>query len=259
MQITSPKSPWFWAVPLTGLMLMLIIGTTGTNQSLFLFLNDLLYFEPTSIWLNITLFGDAAMLMVLVLPFIARRPDLIWSALLAAMVATLLVNGGKEFFLIDRPPNVLAMDQFHQFGNRFGALSFPSGHTAAAFVLAGVVAMLPFSNQARLGILLIAVLIGLSRIAVGAHWPLDVAAGMVVGWGSAIIGVNLALVINGEGRWVQRATAILLVVTVYYLVFLHHDGDQEARLLEIAVPILCLGLALPGLIRLFRPKSAQHG
>jgi membrane-associated phospholipid phosphatase len=257
-RIMPLKSAWTWAVPLAGLVLLAGIGLSGTNQRLFLFLNHLLYLKPAALWLNVTLFGDAGMLMVLVLPFIGRRPDLIWNALLSAVITTLLVNGGKEFFLLDRPPNVLAADQFHQIGNMFSATSFPSGHTAAAFTLAGVVALLPFSNRARLGMLLFAMLIGLSRIAVGAHWPMDVAAGMVVGWVAALLGVHLARYIPGEGVWVQRAAALLLVTTVYYLVFVHQTGDKEARVLEIAVPLLCLGLALPGLVRLFRPGTTRH-
>ena len=257
IRITPLTSPWTWAVPLAGLILLLVIGLTGTNQSLFLFLNDLLYLEPAGLWLNITLFGDGGMIMVLVLPFIGRRPDLIWSGILAALLTTLLVNGGKEFFLLDRPPNVLAAGSFHQIGNVFGATSFPSGHTAAAFTLAGVVALLPFPDRVRVGVLLFAILIGLSRIAIGAHWPMDVAAGMVVGWVAALLGVYLARRIPGEGVWVQRVAALLLVTTVYYLVIVHQSGDREARLLEIIVPLVCLGLALPGLVRLFRPGTAQ--
>lgn len=257
-RITPLKSAWTWAIPLTGLVLLLGIIVSDTNQRLFLFINHLLYLEPAALWLNITLFGDAGMIMVLVLPFIGRRPDLIWSALLAAVITTLLVNGGKEFFLLDRPPHVLTADQFHQIGNVFSAASFPSGHTAAAFTLAGVVALLPFSNRVRVGVLIYAALIGLSRIAIGAHWPMDVTAGMVVGWSAALLGVHLACRIPGEGKWPQRATALLLVTTVYYLVFVHQAGDKEARVLEITVPLLCLGLALPGLVRLFRPGTPQH-
>ncbi|HID49391.1 MAG TPA: phosphatase PAP2 family protein [Chromatiales bacterium] len=257
IRILPLKSPWTWAIPLTGLALLLAIGLTGSNQRLFLYLNDLLYLEPAGVWLNITLFGDAGMILVLMLPFVGRRPDLIWSAVLAALLTTLLVNGGKEFFLADRPPSVLAAGSFHQMGNLFGATSFPSGHTAAAFTLAGVLAQLPFSNRVRVGVLLYAFLIGLSRIAIGAHWPMDVAAGMAVGWFGALLGVRLARRIPGEGVWVQRVAALLLVTTVYYLVVVHQSGDKEARMLEIIVPLACLGLALPGLARLFRPGTAR--
>jgi len=243
-------------VPLAGLLLMSLIGLGGSNRELFLWLNEHLQFSKF-FWLNVTLFGDAGMVMILVLPLVGRRPDIIWAGLLAGIVAALLVNGGKEFFQIPRPPAVLPADAFHQLGNRFGATAFPSGHTAAAFALAGVLGLLPISRTVRWLAIAAAVLVGISRIAVGAHWPLDVAAGMLTGWLSAFIGVHLARIVPGEHRWVQRGAAALLVFTVYYLVVLHQSGDREARLLEIVVPLLSLALALPGLKRLFRPGAAS--
>ncbi len=243
-------------MPLAGLLLMSLIGLGGSNRELFLWLNEHLQFSKF-FWLNVTLFGDAGMVMILVLPLVGRRPDIIWAGLLAGIVAALLVNGGKEFFQIPRPPAVLPADAFHQLGNRFGATAFPSGHTAAAFALAGVLGLLPISRTVRWLAIAAAVLVGISRIAVGAHWPLDVAAGMLTGWLSAFIGVHLARIVPGEHRWVQRGAAALLVFTVYYLVVLHQSGDREARLLEIVVPLLSLALALPGLKRLFRPGAAS--
>lgn len=57
--------------------------------------------------------------------------------------------------------------------------SFPSNHTASAFVLA----LTAFRLSLPLGIImtLLAVLTGVSRIAAGLHWPKDVLAGMGIG------------------------------------------------------------------------------
>ncbi|HEB55281.1 MAG TPA: phosphatase PAP2 family protein [Gammaproteobacteria bacterium] len=258
IRTTPLASPWTWAVPLIGLLLFMVISVSGLNQTLFLIMNHSLSLKYEATWINVTLFGDAGMVLVLVLPFVGRRPDLIGSGVLAGILAAVVVNAAKEFFLIDRPPTVLAVEQFHQLGNRFGGTSFPSGHTAAIFVFAGIFALLPFPNRLRIAVLLLAALVGISRIAVGAHWPADVAAGMVVGWGAAFIGVQLAKWLPVEHIGVQRGAAMLLIFTVYYLIFLHHDGDKQARLLEITVPLLCLAWALPGIIRLFRPAGLTH-
>jgi undecaprenyl-diphosphatase len=66
-----------------------------------------------------------------------------------------------------------------------GYQSFPSAHTAIAWAIA--IAL--FFFHARIGYVacVLAFLIGLSRIAVGVHYPFDVFAGMVVGIGSAYV------------------------------------------------------------------------
>lgn len=57
--------------------------------------------------------------------------------------------------------------------------SFPSGHTTSSFA----VAVSFFAKRRRLGLgaLILASLIGVSRIYVGVHYPLDVLGGVVVG------------------------------------------------------------------------------
>lgn len=57
--------------------------------------------------------------------------------------------------------------------------SFPSGHTACTIAAARAFARKVPEGSAAAG--LTAVALGLSRIAKGAHWPLDVAAGAVIG------------------------------------------------------------------------------
>lgn len=63
--------------------------------------------------------------------------------------------------------------------------SFPSGHTATAFSVA--IALLP--EGAFLGPLALfhAINVGISRIYLGAHYPLDVGAGVVLGIGVGVL------------------------------------------------------------------------
>lgn len=58
--------------------------------------------------------------------------------------------------------------------------SFPSGHVAGAVAAAGVVSR--FYPSAAPYVRTSAVVIGLSRILKGSHWPLDLAAGGLIGW-----------------------------------------------------------------------------
>lgn len=62
--------------------------------------------------------------------------------------------------------------------------SFPSGHSTAAGAFFGVFAML--MPRFRWVFLLLALVIGISRVIVGAHYPSDVAAGLLLGLWTAV-------------------------------------------------------------------------
>lgn len=57
--------------------------------------------------------------------------------------------------------------------------SFPSGHSTTSFAIAFVIGFL--SRRWLLPLLVVAVIVGVSRVAVGAHYPTDVMGGAVVG------------------------------------------------------------------------------
>jgi len=63
--------------------------------------------------------------------------------------------------------------------------SFPSGHTSLAFAMAVVL----FLKNRRSGILflILAILVGMGRILMGVHWPLDIISGVGVGILCALI------------------------------------------------------------------------
>ena len=78
--------------------------------------------------------------------------------------------------------------------------SFPSDHAAAAVAIAfGVLA---YSRRVGIAYLIVGTLIGLSRIALGMHYPSDVIAGAVVGWLAA------SLVTGVGARWMTRLVVL---------------------------------------------------
>ena len=244
------SSPWFWGIPVFALTTMLIIGLTGSNRPLFLFLNEALYFKPEDIWINITLYGDAAMVMIMMLPLIAKRPDIIVKSFIAAIIASLFLHGFKEFLPVLRPPSIYSPDLMHQLGNQFTHSSFPSGHSAAPFTLAAMVIFLVKDTRIRYTVLFYASLIAISRIATGVHWPIDILGGMFFGWFAAYLSMRF-FPVTGNNLLAQRIVAIILILAAVHLVFLHDRGDIEARFLEVLTPIICFILSLKGLKSLF--------
>ena len=65
--------------------------------------------------------------------------------------------------------------------------SFPSGHTAAAFVMATLLAY--FVPMLTIVVFLWAFLVGFSRIYLGVHYPTDTLAGMILGVLAAYTGI----------------------------------------------------------------------
>jgi membrane-associated phospholipid phosphatase len=63
--------------------------------------------------------------------------------------------------------------------------SFPSGHTASAF--AGATVLSALTPRAAPAFVVLALAIAYSRLYVGAHFPLDVAGGLVVGVATALL------------------------------------------------------------------------
>jgi undecaprenyl-diphosphatase len=87
-----------------------------------------------------------------------------------------------------RPTSAIA--GFEALAENPDAFSFPSGHTAAAFAVAVAV----FGEAPYLGplALLLATGIGLSRVYLGAHYPIDVLVGGVLG---AVVGAGARLAV----------------------------------------------------------------
>jgi undecaprenyl-diphosphatase len=112
----------------------------------------------------------------------------------AALYAVLSVGTGallsqtlKQYYGRPRPDLVDHLDTVH-------TLSFPSGHalvtTVAYLTLASIMIGFLDDRRARIYVLsvavLVAVMVGVSRVYLGVHWPSDVAAGWALGaaWAS---------------------------------------------------------------------------
>ena len=84
-----------------------------------------------------------------------------------------------------RPFSALNIQPLIQYNGYDFSMSFPSGHASLFFALAS--AVFYFDKKWGIRFLIAAFIMGIARIFVGVHWPLDIIAGAFIGIGSAFL------------------------------------------------------------------------
>lgn len=122
-----------------------------------------------------------------------KRTDWMRTAVLSVsgLVLSVIAPQVKLFLPRWRPPTMMPYDLVLLVHPLYGG-AFPSGHTMSSFAIATVIGLR--HRWAAAPALALAAMIGLSRISVGVHWPLDVLGGAVIG---VMIGVAVV-------RWDSR-------------------------------------------------------
>jgi undecaprenyl-diphosphatase len=164
------------------------------DDNLFLEINRALSSAHASLFFsNITRLGDGLLLaFVILLPMFCFQRER-FKRHAVPMVLSVALSGLVVFFVkawVDRPR---PKDRFSPVGVQVhaplgtpGDRSFPSGHTQTAFGAATYLSCL-YPRFAP-AFLVIAGLVGLSRIAIGVHFPLDVLVGALIGSLFSILG-----------------------------------------------------------------------
>jgi undecaprenyl-diphosphatase len=190
---------------------MNLLDMPDINLTLFYFFNNLAGRSPVLDWFVVFLTSYAsyvvciivALYVVLVVPFriplgTARFVKL-WQAtemILSVFTTWYVVKIIKVLLALPRPFETLT--NIRVLLSISGGDSFPSGHAALTSALATTV----FFYHRRLGLLLylFAITISLSRLYVGVHYPVDIAAGF-------LIGILIPILFHAlfQGKWVEKA------------------------------------------------------
>jgi membrane-associated phospholipid phosphatase len=142
------------------------------------------------IWLDRVMSGftqlggglGAFTIALLILAF--GRRLLLYQFLLGSITLWLVVESMKFFIHRSRP--YIRITETRIVGFQVNGQSFPSGHTSQAFFMAMLFAQTFHSNVwIVVGLYISALMVGLTRMYVGAHYPRDVLAGAIMGsvWG----------------------------------------------------------------------------
>ena len=201
----SKLKPSLFVLPLFFLMLIVFFLYSQNSLSLvkyvqiqkncFLFLNSKLSQFPNTIY-NLTQFGDALIFLSFLTLFIIYAPK-IWEALLSAsLVSAIFSRVLKNIFAIPRPAEVFDNNSFVIIGRRLpGFSSLPSGHSITVFTILTVLffAFMPKKviHKISCGFLIInlGIILVFTRVGVGAHHPLDVITGSIIGYICGLIGI----------------------------------------------------------------------
>jgi membrane-associated phospholipid phosphatase len=158
------------------------------------------------LWLDRTMLGFtqigsgiAALAIGLVL-FLAGNRLLAYELMLGTLTLWIVVELVKALVRRSRP--FIRVTQARIVGSQAGGRSFPSGHTSQAFFMATLMVQ-HFNASIWVAFLLyaIALLIGITRMYVGAHYPRDVLAGAILGSAWGLLGVFVdGYVLSGAGK-----------------------------------------------------------
>lgn len=215
-------APWVWALPALGLLLGAPLWLHWSEPALFMALNQAFAVLPAGFWTALSLLGNAWGVLGVTAPLLLLAPRYLWAWLCAAPFAVLFARAGKALIESPRPAAVVDNTLMRIVGEPLHNVSMPSGHTLTAFaVAAGIYFALPRAQRWRFAWLwLLALATGLSRIAVGAHWPGDVVVGAALGLLSGLLGQYLLRRLPPQalraGYW-SWGLVVLLLAAAYNL------------------------------------------
>lgn len=191
------KNYWFLLITV---LIIVLIWTTNTNQTIFFKLNALHTLLPDNIWekINFITYSKTYILPItlLVITLLFRRKKF-FNVLLLIIFYYSLFNYLKDFFHVARPHALFDLSTFYWLHPGLDTSfqphgSFPSGHTCNTAVFVFTLSYFFAQNKPWLRTLLILILmlVMLTRIATGWHFPLDVLISAIIGYALTKIFLN---------------------------------------------------------------------
>ncbi len=190
----------------------LLYGKASINHQLFMYLNHATNPVLDALMPIFTLLGGSRIsyyyFLILFICALVNKEWVPWRVLLVYCIATFVALGAEELLKgllhVPRPALAIGIEQIHILGEVKLKNSLPSGHAVFSFMTAFTLGY-GRGLSWKLPLFIFALLVGYSRIYMGAHYPLDVLAGALVGMGGGFVVWKLYELV--EGRWQGRKEA----------------------------------------------------
>ena len=241
---------WVWSVPVVLFLVSAPLWLHWWEPQMFVAINTLCMPVAAQFWTGLSLLGNGWGILGVTAPLLVLAPRLMWAWLCAAPFAILFARTGKFFLESPRPAAVVDNAQMRIVGEVLHNVSMPSGHTLTAFAVAsGIFFAIPRARRMRhIWLLVLATGTGLSRIAVGAHWPGDVAVGASLGLLAGLLGnqllARMAPVHCQPTHWSLRLVAVLVALAVYHLLSEELDFAENGPLQLLLAPVAVVSLVV---------------
>lgn len=168
------------------------------QKDIFIDINSTLGQFP-SLMLNLTQLGDALIFLSFLTLLIIYAPKFWESLISASIVSAILSKFLKVLFSVPRPAAILDNETFIIIGKKLvGHSSLPSGHSITTFTIITVLmyAFMPKKISSKVAWVILLIGLGFiiisTRVGVGAHFPLDVIIGGIIGYISGLIGIFIS-------------------------------------------------------------------
>jgi membrane-associated phospholipid phosphatase len=220
------------------------------QKDYFYFINHHLGQYP-NIEYNLTQIGDALIFLSLLTIFIVYAPK-IWEALISASLVSLIFSSVlKNVFGVPRPSEMFDNTTFNIIGKKAsGFASLPSGHSITIFTTLTVLlfAFMPKKMNHKIvwsfSIVTIGLIIAFSRVGVGAHYPLDVIIGGIIGYISGLIGIFISQKYP-IWNWVNNKKSypiFILLIVVCSIVLINKIINENLIIFYLALLSLTVSL-----------------